>query len=138
MSYAPPGETPTQLFNEKTWLQGALLTAIAYGVEIMLFALCFRLLLKQMNLDNRKRTIAFLVYISTIVICGTLYIAAIADMTQLSFIDYRNYPGGPGTSEEDMTLIPVDDMKNAVLGITNCLADGLMARAYCFLIVHQC
>lgn len=80
-------------------------------------------------------------------ILGTLFEGAIAKMTQLSFIDYRLFPGGPGSYifhlnseccmyteqriaafEEDEFSIPIDEISNVSYVIANWLADGMVVR----------
>ena len=91
-----PQEDPTTLLSERTWLSGAILTGVGYGAVITLYCLCFRQLVLTMNEVNRLQRIAFLAYITLIILFGTLFLAACARMTELSFVDYRLYPGGPG------------------------------------------
>lgn len=90
-----PQEDAATLFGERAWLIGAILTGVGYGVVITLYFFCFHQLLKTMDSTNRLQRIAFLVYITLITLFGTLFIAACARMTELSFVDYRLFPGGP-------------------------------------------
>lgn len=124
-----PDESSIQLFTEKTWLQGAIMTGVAYGVVLTLFIMCFYLLISRRTRSNSHRNIAFLIYITTMFIMGTLFMAACAEMTQLSFVDNRNYSGGPAQYESDMFSIPVDNLGNVAYVVANWLADGLLVSS---------
>jgi len=128
-----PNETFVQIFVEETWLQGALLSNILYGVELTLFLICFTLLWRQINQFNKRRQLSLLAFITAIFILGTLFMGSGAKFTQLSFIENRNYPGGPGAYEQAMFSIPVDELGNAALVIGNFLMDALLVWR-CFVI----
>lgn len=90
-----PDEPAEVLLNERTWLAGIILTAVGYGVVLALFIMCFRILTKNISRHNRMQRLPMLIYVSLMFFYGTIYVAAGAKMTQLSFIDYRLFPGGP-------------------------------------------
>ncbi|KAG6810538.1 hypothetical protein H0H92_011425 [Tricholoma furcatifolium] len=121
-----PDELPGVLFAERTWLEGAILLGVAYGAELVIFIMCFTLLVQQTTRSNLKKQIPMIAYISALFICSTLFIAANSEMTRLAFVDNRNFPGGPSAYEEVMFSIPVDNLGNVVFVIANWLADGLM------------
>ncbi|TFK40274.1 hypothetical protein BDQ12DRAFT_734277 [Crucibulum laeve] len=124
--YRPIEEFPGQLFQERTWLEGAILLGVAYGVELTVFCMSFHLLFQQTTRSNLNKNGPLMLYISALFILGTLFMASAARMTQLAFIDNRNYPGGPAQFEVDMFSIPVDNLGNVAFVIANWLADGLM------------
>ncbi|KAF9475286.1 hypothetical protein BDN70DRAFT_936015 [Pholiota conissans] len=107
-----PQEPADVLFAEKAWLQGALLAAVAYGIEFTLFVMCFYLLLRQHQLSSQES--------------NTLFYASNAQFTQLAFVDNRNIPGGPNTYEEVMFSIPIDELGNVCAIMTTWLADALI------------
>jgi len=121
-----PHESPATIFAEETWLQGALLSNIFYGIELTLFAICFKLLVGRMERSNYKRQLGFLVFITVLFILGTLFVYSLAEFTQLAFIEDRNYPGGPNMYEENMFWIPVDELGVVVFVMGNWLMDGLL------------
>jgi len=121
-----PAESPEVLFSEKTWLQGALLTGVGYGIVFTLFCMCFRSLLNNMNRSNYQKKLFFLVYISVMFILGSLFFGACAEMTQLSFIQYRLFPGGPSNYENVEFSIPADEAGNVAFVLTNWCADALI------------
>ncbi|KAF9467896.1 hypothetical protein BDZ94DRAFT_1287535 [Collybia nuda] len=136
-SWRPVEEFPGQLFTERTWLVGAIILGVAYGVELTLFSQCMTLLIKQTKRANLKSTMPLIVYISCLFICGSIFMGAAANMARLSFIDNRNIPGGPSIYETVMFSIPVDNQGNAAFVIANWLADGLMAWRW-FVIYRTC
>ena len=125
-AWKPPGETPFDLFNERAWLQGAILTGVAYGVEATLFFMTVRLLYLQGKSTGWSRAAPFLAYICVMFLMGTLFMAACAEMTQLSFIDQRNFPGGPAAFETLEFAIPVDELGNVTFTLANWFADALI------------
>jgi len=119
-------ETIAQIFVEETFLQGALLSNILYGVELTLFLICFTLLWRQINQSNKRRQLSLLAFVTVIFILGTLFMGSAAKFTQLAFIEDRNYPGGPGAYEPAIFSIPVGKTGNISLVIGNFLMDALL------------
>lgn len=132
-----PDESSETLLAEKGWLQGTVVSAIAYGINVTLYFMCFHLLLRQMTRTNCKKQIPLLVYITVTFILSTLFMTALADFTQLAFIQDRNYPGGPNAFENDMFSIPVDNIGNVCGLITMLLSDGLVVWR-CMVIYRGC
>ncbi|KAJ3886064.1 hypothetical protein GG344DRAFT_82074 [Lentinula edodes] len=121
-----PNETGSQLFAEKMWLQGALITAVGYGAVLTLYVLAFYLLLSRLDRWNRQAHAIFLVYITVQFILATLFQASSARFTQLAFINNRDYPGGPGAYELAFFYIPVDMLGNIVYVLSNWFSDALL------------
>ncbi|EED84966.1 predicted protein [Postia placenta Mad-698-R] len=67
-------ETAARLFAESTWLQGALLSNIVYGVELALFGICFKLLVQHTNRQNYRRQLFFLSFVTLVFILGTVFV----------------------------------------------------------------
>lgn len=131
MSYPwAPDETPTQIFIEESWLQGTLLSNIAYGVELTLFGMCFDLLIRQMNSTNRKRQYCLLTFITSIFMLGTIFKGANARFTQLESIEDRNYPGGPGAYGQAMFMTPDGMATSIAFVVGNWIMDGFLARSH--------
>lgn len=122
-----PNEAPNVIFAEKTWLQGAILTGVGYGIVFTLYCMTARALLVGLKRSDYKK-IGWLVYITAMFFLGSIFMGACAQMTQLSFVDYRNIPGGPSEYENVEFSIPADEAGNVVFVLTNWLADGLMVR----------
>ena len=121
-----PDEDPMTLFSERCWLQGAIISAIAYGITVSLYFLSFNLLVRDRNRVEFKKRLPLLVYISLSFLLGTLFMCALAAFTQMAFIDDRNYPGGPDAFENNEFSIPVDDAGNAAFVLSNWLSDALL------------
>jgi len=123
-----PDESAEIIFAEKAWLQGALLAAVAYGVEFTLFVMSFYLLLQQWRFGktSKKINVFLLTYITVMFILSTLFYAANAQFTQLAFIDNRDFPGGPNQFEQVMFSIPIDELGNVCAILTTWLADAMI------------
>lgn len=132
-----PDESSEVLLAEKAWLQGAVVSSIAYGIGVTLFFMCFYLLVRQITRTNYKKSLPLLVYITIDFILGTLFMAVLADFTQLAFIQYRDYPGGPNAYENNMFGIPVDMAGNVCGVLMMALSDGLVVWR-CMVIYKGC
>jgi len=121
-----PDESPSQLFAEKTWLQGALLSNIVYGIEVSLFAICFKLLFTRTNRMNERKQLMLLTFVTVLFILGTIFVYSLSEFTQLAFIENRNYPGGPAAYEEAMFWVPASKIGTVVFVMGNWLMDLLL------------
>ena len=129
-SWAPTKETSYQIFTEDTWLQGALLSNIAYGVELALFAMCFHLLIAQMNRRNKKRQFCLLSFISILFVLGTTFVGGSMKFAQQAFVEYRNFPGGPAAFEQAMFSDPVDELANVSWVVGNWFMDIFLVSQF--------
>ncbi|KAF8553519.1 hypothetical protein OG21DRAFT_1441755 [Imleria badia] len=130
-----PDEDPLTLFSERCWLQGSIVSAIAYGITVSLYFLSFHLLVRDKNRVELKQRLPLLIYITVSFVLGTLFMIALATFTQMAFIDDRNYPGGPNAFENNMFSIPVDDAGNAAFVLSNWLSDALVV--WRFKVIYQ-
>ncbi|KAI6041473.1 hypothetical protein EDC04DRAFT_3109721 [Pisolithus marmoratus] len=110
MSSYAPDESASQLFAEATWLQGAIVTSVFYGVTLTLAFMCVRSLWSRIysRSSGYKRDIFFLGYVIFVFACASVYQVANAQITQLGFIDRRNYPGGPAAFEESNASLSIN------------------------------
>ncbi|KAG6333402.1 hypothetical protein ID866_5684 [Astraeus odoratus] len=124
MSSYAPDETPAQLVAEAAWLQGAIVASVFYGVALTLSWMCFRSLWVRIRSrgPGYKKDIFFLCYVIFVFACGTIYTVANAQITQLGFINRRNYPGGPAAFEEHNASLPI----NVTFVLMDWCADVLM------------
>ncbi|KAH7882884.1 hypothetical protein F5I97DRAFT_1977455 [Phlebopus sp. FC_14] len=90
-----PDEPSSSIRAEETWLQGALLSGIVFGVEITLAAMSFSAIYKQMGSTNRIRNACFMAYIVVLSALMTAAQGLSAEFIQMGFITHRYYPGGP-------------------------------------------
>lgn len=131
-----PAENEATLIAERAWLQGAVISSVAYGAELVLFLMCFYLLYQQSSrrLDAPRNQIATLLFCCVIFILGTLFMGSLAKYTQLAFIDNRNFPGGPSAYENVMFSIPVDEIGNVSFVLANWLCDAVIVSLVSFVV----
>lgn len=112
MSLLAIRDASTSSFAEKTYLQGAILNAIGYGTVLAISWNCIHALLLRDRKDQRRR----IVLVASVVlgfILSTIFLAACAELTQLSFVEHRDFPGGPAAyevSDSAKGLIVVGDV----------------------------
>ncbi|KIJ64851.1 hypothetical protein HYDPIDRAFT_132008 [Hydnomerulius pinastri MD-312] len=134
-----PDESAAQLYAEKTWLAGAIITGTGYGIVLALFWLCFRALWYRTKIKDAsyRRNMFFLVYVFVMFVFGSLFIGSNSQFTQLAFINDRNFSGGPSAYEEQMFSIGVDEIGNVSFTLANWLADSLLVWR-CVIIYRDC
>jgi hypothetical protein len=131
-----PNVPDSQLFDEKTWLQGAILSAVAYGINLTLFILNISLLRMRAKLETKhdirakRQTISLLIYICVIFVLSTLTMASQAEMTQLGFVDNRDFPGGPAAYEELKFSSPISSLGNYCVSLMNWFSDSLLVYIF--------
>ncbi|KAF7329198.1 hypothetical protein MKEN_00180400 [Mycena kentingensis (nom. inval.)] len=122
-TFAPPGESSFDLFAERTNLHGTIFAGVAYGV---LFAIAFQALFLFFQMPRSKIPYRHVAYVATMLSLATMLFAANARFIQLTFIDLRNFPGGPNAVSENFYALPVNIL-GFFCGITmSWLADGLL------------
>ncbi|KZT68638.1 hypothetical protein DAEQUDRAFT_711677 [Daedalea quercina L-15889] len=132
-----PSESAATLFAERSWLQGALLSNIFYGMQFVLFGICLDILSRQLNNTNLKRHMMLIVFLVVVFILSTLFMFSSAVFTERAFIDDRDFPGGPNGYETEMFEIPVDELGNAVFMIGQWVMDLLLVWR-CMVIYGTC
>ncbi|KAF8549691.1 hypothetical protein OG21DRAFT_1469737 [Imleria badia] len=115
---------PPQVFAEGTWLYGAIITAILYGIVVVLYVMCARSLWGRIRVreGSPRRNWFFFIYVNSTFALSTLYVASNSQITQLGFINHRDYPGGPSAYEIDTASPPL----NVAFVVLNWCADALM------------
>ncbi|KAG1794930.1 hypothetical protein EV424DRAFT_1547816 [Suillus variegatus] len=138
MSYTPD-ESSAQLYAEKTWLAGSIMTGVGYGVVLALFWLCLQLLWRRTRVKDADyaRNCFFLVYVCVMFTLGSLFMGSISQFTQLAFINDRNFPGGPSAWEVEMFSINVDEISNVSFVLADWCATALMVWR-CVIIYRDC
>ncbi|KAI0060432.1 hypothetical protein BV25DRAFT_1955777 [Artomyces pyxidatus] len=123
-SYGPTGETSEEILFEKTFLISGYLTALGYGIQLVLYAQCVRILCRTSPLS---RNALFLIsYITVLCAMNTVWTGTSAYSLQATFIDNRNYPGGPyGFLLVEFSL-PFNVVCLASYIIGNVMADALL------------
>ncbi|KAG2340469.1 hypothetical protein BDR05DRAFT_966731 [Suillus weaverae] len=134
-----PDESPAQLYAEKTWLAGSIVTGVGYGVVLALFWLCMRSLWYRTRVKDADytRNCFFLVYVCVMFILGSLFMGSISQFTQLAFINDRNFPGGPSAWEVEMFSISVDEISNVSFVLADWCSTALMVWR-CVIIYRDC
>jgi hypothetical protein len=125
-----PDETSTEIFSEHTWLQGVFLACVAYGMVALLFFQCINLLLFSPGRQPSRWTHGLAWYITMMFALSTMYIGALVQFTQESFIDGRNIPGGPNAFENEMFSIPIDMLANVTMVILSWFSDLINASPF--------
>ncbi|KAF7369914.1 hypothetical protein MSAN_00620900 [Mycena sanguinolenta] len=122
-----PQETASELFIDKTTLLSPILTGVAYGMLVVL--VCQTLLLFK---DARRKPLksqrswVFIAYVLLIFTLATIAFAMGTRLAQLTFVENKDFPGGPGAYVFSMNAsIPVLTADSAYV-IMSWLADGLM------------
>lgn len=87
---------PPQVFAEGTWLYGAIVTGIFYGIVVILYIMCARSIWGRIRAHegSRRKNWFFFIYVNFAFAMSTLYVASNSQITQLGFINHRDYPGG--------------------------------------------
>lgn len=89
---APSYMTEKQFVNEKSFLYGAFLAAISYGVVATIAAICLNILRgKRIPIRHRKAQFVYVVLLFTL---STLSMVFQVRMTQAGFLEQRDFNGG--------------------------------------------
>jgi hypothetical protein len=134
-----PDESPAQLYAEKTWLAGSIITGVGYGVVFALTCLCVQSLWHRTRIKDAEytRNCFFLAYVCVMFILGSLFLGSNSQFTQLAFIDDRNFPGGPSAFEVQMFSISADEIANVSFVLADWCSTALMVWR-CVIIYRDC
>ncbi|KAI5119328.1 hypothetical protein M0805_000558 [Coniferiporia weirii] len=130
-SWAPPGESAADLWEERSNFAGVVLSSVAYGVHLTLYFFVLHHLIKyptSRSASGAKAKVSWglVAYITWNFILGTFGIAGEARFNQLTFIDARNYPGGPNAFVAAQYGDVVNIFATAAYVVLNWFADGLV------------
>ena len=123
-----PDEDSQTLFSERCRLQGVFVSTLAYGINVCLYFMTLHYLTRSQNRMELKRSLPVVIYITTLFGLATIFMVSLVGFTQMTFIDDRNYPGGPNAFEDNEFSIPLDDAGNVAFVVINWLCDALMVR----------
>ncbi|KAF8183856.1 hypothetical protein K438DRAFT_1974881 [Mycena galopus ATCC 62051] len=90
--YAPPGENAYDLWVERSNLNGVLLSAVGYGI---LFTITLQTLLLFFQAPLTKVSWRLVSYVVVLFCLASIGFGGNAKFNQQTFIDDRNFPGGP-------------------------------------------
>lgn len=123
----PLGESPEALFYDSVNLfASTVVTNVAYGVMLALYAICVHYFWRQMTSENRRRTTFYLCYITTMAVLGTFTVIMSAWTANIAFVKHRLYPKGPGAYIITMHSQPCMVLSGVSWMLSNFMADGLV------------
>ena len=78
----------TQGYVEGTWLHGAIITAVLYGVVVDMSIMCLRSLWPRIRLHDTgyRKNIFLFCYVTFLFVLGTIYMAFIAEMAHRALV----------------------------------------------------
>ncbi|KAK0209099.1 hypothetical protein DFS33DRAFT_503470 [Desarmillaria ectypa] len=131
-AYAPPGESTHDLWVEKTNLNGMALALIAYGILLTMVLQCFQGLFA---LRTQERQWWMWIYVSAVLVLATIGVSGNQMFIQMTYINYRNYPGGPNAFTLFFYATTSNLMSFIAYIVLGWLADGLVL--YRFFIIYD-
>ncbi|KAF7376506.1 hypothetical protein MSAN_00066600 [Mycena sanguinolenta] len=93
--YGPVGESAATIQYERNFIAGDVIVGTAYGIQLTLWANCALFLWKRSK--QSRLSMLLLIYMTTMLLIESLFVAVQARTVQFIYIDNRNYPGGPWT-----------------------------------------
>jgi hypothetical protein len=102
---------------------------LALGILFTLFVQCVYLL-RNSVVARTKQAKMLSVYSFVLWVLATLGIAGNIKFIQMTYIDYRNYPGGPNAFTFDFYTLPINMLGLVVYVLMNWAADGLLVRSW--------
>jgi len=127
--YAPYNETWDDIWYEICNLDGAMVLAVAYGVNATIFFTCLASLWPQRK-QKPVTTYVYLAYICTHFVLSSISFGLNARFNEIMFIDYRNYPGGPNAVFIDFQTYWLNFVPYVLYIMTAWLQDLLLIWRY--------
>lgn len=138
-AYAPVNESAADLWAEKSNFIGlTCLGSAVNGVAFVVFLLALSALLPQLHTssaDTKKWTYINIAFVTIVFALGTIGNAGSARTAQLTWIDNRNYPGGPNAFTVDQYNIPSNIMGDAGFVLASWCQDAYLL--YRFLMFYN-
>ncbi|CCM06539.1 uncharacterized protein FIBRA_08813 [Fibroporia radiculosa] len=114
-------EPQAELWLEQSINAGTYIGAAAYGLHVALYITCLR------SLSLRRQHYWYmLTFVTVLLSLGTINIVCNIRFNEFTWIDYRNYPGGPFAYIMGQETNPLNIAGNAASIIATFLADGLL------------
>ncbi|EPQ52515.1 hypothetical protein GLOTRDRAFT_140238 [Gloeophyllum trabeum ATCC 11539] len=130
-----PSSTPdTDLWLERSRLNGMLLGAISYGILVTLTLQCTDILWNTQRQGREKRSeqrFILLGYVLVTFVLATIGFAGNAKYTQTIWIDRRNAPGGPAALIQLELNDKINVMALACYYVMEWFMDGLLLHRCC-------
>ncbi|KAJ7769392.1 hypothetical protein B0H16DRAFT_1452588 [Mycena metata] len=121
--FAPLGEDSFDLWLEKSNFDGVFLSGVAYGI---LFTITAQTLLLFSQLPKDKTPRLLIAYIIAIFVLASVGFGGNAKFNQMTYIDDRNYPGGPNAYTVDFYSTLVNMLSFGAYILMSWMADGLV------------
>ncbi|KAF5392483.1 hypothetical protein D9757_002200 [Collybiopsis confluens] len=129
MSATDTLDTPSELTFERSLYIGGQITAILYGIQLVIYCLSCRLLLKSPRSSGRGReseTSIYIIYGGTLIILWTIALACNAVFGQYAWIDHRDVEGGPAAYIGGQLSAPYNTLGTTAGVMMNFLSDALL------------
>ncbi|KZT28830.1 hypothetical protein NEOLEDRAFT_1154312 [Neolentinus lepideus HHB14362 ss-1] len=123
--YAPANETEADLWFERSNIDGAVLGGTAYGVHLTLFIMCMLSLWKERTRSPRYSYMT-MIYVFVLFALGTIGNAANTQFNEMTFVDDRDYPGGPNAFFVEQNSYWFNVVGYSVYIVNTWLQDGLL------------
>ncbi|KAJ7622495.1 hypothetical protein FB45DRAFT_683912, partial [Roridomyces roridus] len=111
--FAPVDETATEVFRERCILVGSFIGAVGFGIHFILFIQCVNAVYARRQRQVALRTCGLLGVICILFILGAIGNSTHIVLAGKTFIDDRNFPGGPGAyaaSTNDWSAVVTDSV----------------------------
>jgi hypothetical protein len=116
-------------FDSVNLVASMTISAVAYSIMFTLWVICVYFLWQQMRTGSRERNRCafFLGYISVMCVFGTMYTVTTVHATTISYVQHRDFPGGPEAYNNFVLFsAPVGIASNVSYILANWMADGLL------------
>lgn len=129
-SWQATDETPLEVLNDAVNLiASTTINGVAYGVVLTLYLICLHALFQQLRSGVRKNQAIFSgLYITVMFALGTVYCAVNSRITQLAYVNDRNFPGGPADFAVFVFSTPINIAGAVAFFITSWMNDALLVR----------
>ncbi|KAK7001625.1 hypothetical protein R3P38DRAFT_2730453 [Favolaschia claudopus] len=117
------------LYDSVNLVSSTTISAAGYGVMFTLWVICVHFLRQKIKVSaqEKHRSLLFLGYISAMFIFGTVYLVTTVHATTISYVQHRDFPGGP-EAYNNLVLFsaPVGIVNTISYVLTNWMADALL------------
>ncbi|TCD68583.1 hypothetical protein EIP91_010372 [Steccherinum ochraceum] len=124
-TYIAAQNESTSSWVDRATIIGFDIAYCAYGVHATLCFICLSYFWAQRR-NRPRQSYAWMMYISMIFILGSIANAMDMRMSQVIFVDNRNFPGGPGAYATTTFTVPVNIVCTAACVIGGWFMDALL------------